>query len=87
MGKFQPATARMYGLQSRIAVFYVGCCQIHNYKYGFKTEKEEVLMLYELAEGLFKEVEFGPEFLIQLIILYFLFQFLQWTFEVVRGVK
>ena len=44
-------------------------------------------MLYELAEGLFKEVEFGPEFLIQLIILYFLFQFMQWTFEVVRGVK
>jgi hypothetical protein len=44
-------------------------------------------MLYELAEGLFKEVKFGPEFLIQLIMLYFLFQFLQWTFEVVRGVK
>ena len=87
MGKFQPATACMYGLQSWIALFHVGCCQIHNYKHGSKIEKEEVLMLYELAEGLFKEVEFGPEFLIQLIMLYFLFQFLQWTFEVVRGVK
>lgn len=87
MGEFQSAAACMYGLQSRSFVFYVGCCQIHNYKYGSKIEKEEVLMLYELAEGLFKEVEFGPEFLIQLIMLYFLFQFLQWTFEIVRGVK
>lgn len=43
-------------------------------------------MLYELAEGLFKEVEFGPEFLIQLIVLYFLFSFLQWTYDLVKGV-
>ncbi len=42
-------------------------------------------MLGDLCEGLFSSLEFGPEFLAELIILYFLFSFLQWTFELVKG--